>query len=163
MLHELLSKATRCSPPKIQKTKRNIWIDSCFRAWQRRGKRSAGLVFGNDCSEPEGALPFAHGFCPLLAKSTEIIGKTHGWIHPQLYAPSVVLLRRVGPPASKFNPFALGHLFEVSTSLLFCRGVRKIASPLISRRASSSIFVGGVHDHNDHYNHLARPSSSIFA
>ena len=68
----------------------------------------------------------------------------HGWVHFQLYAPSVVLPRRVGPPPSKLNPFALGHLFGVSASLLLCRGVRKITNPLIwHRAASSSIFVGG--------------------
>ena len=50
--------------------------------------------------------------------------------------------RRVGPPPpSKLNPFALGHLFGVSTSPLLCRGVLEITSPLIwHRAASSSIF-----------------------
>ena len=91
-------------------------------------------------------------------------GETYGWVRPPLNPPTVVLPRRAGPPPSKFKPFALGHLFGVSASLLLCRGVRKITNPLIwHRAASSSIFVKCVRIHNDRFNHLARPSSSIFA
>ena len=68
----------------------------------------------------------------------------HGWVRPPLNPPTVVLPRRAGPPPSKFHPFALGHLFWVSASLLRCRRVRKITNRLIwHRAASSSIFVGG--------------------